>query len=447
MGCGRRWSFLGLAGAIFLATASGAAAEPIPAGWRASNLTPVGYTDLAEAGPAHKMTLKRVGDRWYMIIGHFWSPAWSVLDVTDPANPLTLKVIKAAPNTRTTQVTMSGDILLTATEARPGRDSPDAVGVTGTYIWDISNILDWKQLAHIPSGAGGDHRNYYPGGKYAFISSDRPGYRSRILLIYDISDPTNPKEVSRFAMPGQKTTDPEPDGPLGFHGPAMPSPDGKMLVMGDAPAFINLDISDITRPKLMGQLKVSPPFFAGGEGLEGQTATHGALPLWDRKLLIASNEFIREECELHGPPLAAILDNSNPAKPRLVSQFPRPAPPADAPYKDFCDKPGRFGPHNTNMEIHLPDVEKPGNLIYFTWFNAGLRVFDISEPRQPRETGWFLPAAPTVRRAPTPREGLESSTQDVLVDTRGYIYITDYNLGIFVLKYTGPGQPAPTARP
>jgi hypothetical protein len=33
-----------------------------------------------------------------------------------------------------------------------------------------------------------------------------------------------------------------------------------------------------------------------------------------------------------------------------------------------------------------------------------------------------------------------SQTEDVLVDTRGNIYITDKNWGIFILGYTGAGQ-------
>ena len=77
-------------------------------------------------------------------------------------------------------------------------------------------------------------------------------------------------------------------------------------------------------------------------------------------------------------------------------------PPAGWPYKNFCEKGGRFGPHNVNQEIHLPDVEKPGNLIYLTYFNAGLRVFDIKDPIQPEETGWFIPPQPTHRLGPQP---------------------------------------------
>ena len=121
-------------------------------------------------------------------------------------------------------------------------------------------------------------------------------------------------------------------------------------------------------------------------------------------------------------------------------------PPKGAPYTDFCDKGGRFGPHNTNLEYHLPDVEKQGDLIYLTYFNAGLRIYDIKNPNLPTEVGWFIPPAPTRRYGPLPYDKLVNQTEDVLVDTRGNIYISDKNWGIFVLRYTGPGQPAPTAK-
>jgi hypothetical protein len=139
------------------------------------------------------------------------------------------------------------------------------------------------------------------------------------------------------------------------------------------------------------------------------------------------------------------VDVKDPAKPRLISTFPLPVPPPGEPYKDFCDKGGRFGPHNTNLEYHLPDVEKPGNLIYATYFNAGLRVFNIENPRMPTEAGWFIPPAPTKRQGPIPINTLVNQTEDVLVDTRGNIYITDKQWGVFVLRYTGKGQPRATA--
>jgi hypothetical protein len=118
-----------------------------------------------------------------------------------------------------------------------------------------------------------------------------------------------------------------------------------------------------------------------------------------------------------------------------------PVPPKGAPYKNFCEKGGRFGPHNVNQEIHLPDVERPGNLIYLTYFNGGLRVYDIKDPLLPVESGWFIPPQPSERAGPLPRD-LVTQTEDVLVDSRGYIYVTDKQWGLWILRYSGPDQPA-----
>ena len=90
----------------------------------------------------------------------------------------------------------------------------------------------------------------------------------------------------------------------------------------------------------------------------------------------------------------------------------------------------------------MPDVEKPGNLIYLTYFNAGLRVYDIKDPIQPVESGWFIPPDPTANSGPLPKD-VVAQTEDVLVDTRGYIYITDKNWGMWILRYSGPNQPTP----
>src|SRR5215467_2526359 len=291
----------------------------------------------------------------------------------------------------------------------------------------------------LEDGATGTHRNSYPGGKYAYLSAAAPGFSSNILVILDISDPAQPKEAGRWWMTGQREGETKPEGPEGFHGPANISPDGKVASMAYSPAAVNLDISDVTNPKLIGKLTFSPPFVA-----VGAPSLHTALPLWDRNLLYVNSEAIAERCN-EALNFAGLVDNRNPARPRLMSLFPLPVPPKGAPYKNFCEKGGRFGPHNVNQEIHLPDVEKPGNLIYLTYFNAGLRVYNIKDPLLPVETGWFIPPQPLERAGALPRD-LVSQTEDVLVDTRGYIYVTDKQWGLWILRYAGPDQPAPTDR-
>jgi hypothetical protein len=422
--------------------AAQACADPIPPGWEASHMEPVGYTDVAGRKGAFKMAIKKAANgRWYMYLGHLWHYGWSIVDVTDPRDPKFVKFVSGADNTWNIQVTLHDNLMLTALQKSVpawGAD-PSKPQDEGVLIWDISNPEDPKQLAHWKTGASGTHRNSYPGGKYAYLSAAMPGFSSQILVILDVSDPRQPKEAGRWWMPGQKQGEPKGEGPEGFHGPVNVSPDGKMASMGYAPAVINLDISDVANPKLIGKLTFSPPFLSAGP-----QSLHSVLPLWDRNLLFASSEASAERCN-EALNFAGLVDNRNPARPRLMSLFPLPEPPKGKPYKNFCDKGGRFGPHNVNQEIHLPDVEKPGNLIYLTYFNAGLRVYDIKDPIQPVESGWFIPPNPTANSGPLPKD-VVAQTEDVLVDTRGFIYITDKNWGMWVLRYTGPDQPAATER-
>jgi hypothetical protein len=77
------------------------------------------------------------------------------------------------------------------------------------------------------------------------------------------------------------------------------------------------------------------------------------------------------------------------------------------------------------------------DLAFLTWFSGGLRVVDIADPRQPREVGAFVPPDPIVRRGVLPLGRLVAQTEDVVVDARGFIYVTDKNLGLYVLRFTG----------
>jgi hypothetical protein len=318
--------------------------------------------------------------------------------------------------------------MITSLDRRDPSDGPDMI------FWDISDPVNPKEITRWGSGTRGAHRNSYPGGKYAYLATSYPGFRNKILVILDVSDPAHPKEIGKWWQPGQKEGE-TATGPIsgGFHGPANISPDGKMLTTGYMPDVINLDISDPTQPKLIGKLQITPPFAS-----VGAQSLHTTLSLWDRKLIYVSSEASDERCRDNGMNFAGLIDNSDPTKPRLISIFPPPVPPKNAPYKNFCDKGGRFGPHNTNQEIHNSAVEQPGNLIYIAYFNAGLRIFDISDPQLPKEVGYFIPPE---RPGLPEHAGAHASpvnwSEEVAVDARGNIYLNDDKWGTFVLRYTG----------
>ncbi|HEY7392644.1 MAG TPA: hypothetical protein VH640_29250, partial [Bryobacteraceae bacterium] len=273
------WAAHVAAGALAAAALSAdpAAADPIPPGWQASNLEVLGFTGLNGRPGAFKLGIKHAAnDHWYVYAGHTFDQGWSIIDVTDPKNPRYVKFVAYETPTKdvlTAQVTLHGDIMLTAID-KVSKPDPTIV------IWNISDPENPKRIGQWRGAEGGSHRNSYPGGKYAYLAAFAPGYQGRghELVILDISDPAAPKVAGVWAQPGQKAGEKLPRPAPGFHGPASISPDGKMASMGFTPDIVNLDISDISNPKLIGRLTMVPPFmYAGNQSI------HTVLPFWDRK--------------------------------------------------------------------------------------------------------------------------------------------------------------------
>jgi hypothetical protein len=108
--------------------------------------------------------------------------------------------------------------------------------------------------------------------------------------------------------------------------------------------------------------------------------------------------------------------------------LPVPAPGPGAAYPNFSRRGGRFGPHNQHHP-QAPDRFRSADIAIMTWFNAGLRVFDIRDQYLPREVAWYLPQDPVERRGLLPRTALVTQSEDVLADARGNIFFTDKNWG------------------
>jgi hypothetical protein len=423
-----------------------AAADPIPPGWEASGLQPVGFSGLGGHSAAFKIAIKHgANGHWYLFLGHSFEAGWSIVDVTDPKNPRYVRFIPGPQGNTTSQVSLHGNLLVTGLDVLRGAPDLARPVVNTAIFWDISDPENPKQLSLWKGGSGGSHRNAYPGGRYAFLSTTMPGFTDRIMEIVDVSDPRHPVEAGRWWQPGQKDGESWVNGKVsaGMHGPVAVSPDGKMASVGYDPDIVNLDISDIAHPKLIGSLTMTPPFADNGSQSE-----HTVLPFWDRKLLYVSSEASAGGCDTEPLNYAGFVDNRNPAKPRLISIFPPPRPPAGKPYTDFCDKGGRFGPHNVNTEIHNPDVMPNGNTLYIAYFNAGVQAYDITDAHLPTNTAYFIPPErPDLPKHPTggPHESPINWCEDLAIDARGYIYVSDDKWGIWILR--DPKNPGTTLAP
>jgi len=397
-------------------------AQQIPQGSFSRNIEPVGYHDL-NGRPAFKLAMQEVNNRGYLYVAHLWHRGWSVLDVTDPAAPEFRTFVPGPENSWTIQIQVAEGKMITALERiAPGWGGTDGQPFAeGFFIFDVSEPTQPRRIGHFQTGSTGTHRNYYDGGNLVHAAAGAPGLTGKIYRIVDIADPANPREVGRFSLPEQ--TAPTPGLKFSSHGPAHIEGNRAFLSYGDGGGII-LDVSEMAQPRMISQLAF--------RGITATQGIHTFLPLPRRKIALINDEAIRENGD-ENLNLAGIADISDEKQPRMISLFPLPEPPPESGLKNFYEKGGRFGPHNHHHPNHQACLEDRDDIAYLTYFNAGLRVYDIRDARQPKEIAYFVPGDPKVRVGAKPSK-LVAQTEDVLVDRRGFIYLSDKNHGIHILR-------------
>lgn len=290
----------------------------------------------------------------------------------------------------------------------------DYAGLRGIRSWDLTDPEKPVLLQEFSTGetGGGTHTNFYDGGRYAYLDTswddqfrmENPQRSvSNALMIVDMSDPTDIREVSRWWVAGQRYGEEaeyrkywfagDQSSWTGVHGaPAVPKriEDGGRFGYGGFGHFgmFVFDFSDIRNPRPVGRLMYD---FETLGGIPYHTvcpvfadAAHPQL----RDLVIGVPETVYADCrEPFKNPL--IISVADPGNPRVIGRFPRPRAPEGAPYADFCQARGRFGTHNIQCWL-APGTARP-EIVALTWFAAGVRLYDISDPTAPREVAWFVP--------------------------------------------------------
>ncbi len=411
------------------------------------NVSLVGYHDLDDR-PGLKMGLQAVDERLYLYLAHVWHSGWSILDVTDPADPELVDFVEGPENTRTIQMQVADGKMITSLESPlegwgPIGESmdPSEPFEEGVYVWDVeTDPTSPELLGEYHTGGEGTHRNHYDGGDYVYLASKPAEFEGAMLEILDISTPSEPEVASRWWWPGQGPDDEEDATESAyFHGPAYPVGDRLYLSYGRI-GMVVLDVSDVTDPEFLTRVQFGD--------LGSMLGTHSAVPLPDTDLVVVNDEAMHEGSPLDdGEPLnyaylVDVSDESLPSfdwteysGPTVVSSLPQPRPEPHVEYDNYHEKPGRFGPHNQHHYQYQDEHYEANDVVAMAYFNAGLRLYDVSDPLAPEEVGHYVPRDPpkriTTRR---PASGLVSYVDDVLVDSRGYIYCTDPNQGLFVLE-------------
>lgn len=414
----------------------------------ARNFTRLSRLDIPGGGQV------RVEDG-YCYVGHMDAPhGTTIIDVKDPRAPrIVSRVMMEDPWSHSHKVRVHGDLMIVNHEqnkrhfhrkgegliehtervrARDGRDPTDAeladfLQVTvadiptlrdsaargyhdgGFRIYDIKDRAAPRMLCHVKTHGFGVHR-FDIDDRYLYMSTEMPGFVGNILMVYDYSDPTDPVEVGRWWMPEQENFDNARPTWKGYQKRLHHTQrvGNELWASCWHAGFRVIDATDIGAMKTVCTFDYHPP---------SKHPTHTVKPLPDliggRRYAVAVDE---EHAHKQGqlPAHLWVFDVTDLSDVRYVSTFH--VGELDTPYAAG----GRFGAHQFSETIH-------GTTLFCAWFAGGLRAIDLSNPHDPTETGYFIPA-------PTGGHAVPQSN-DVHVDDHGLVYLIDRLEGLDILEF------------
>ncbi|GAC1605685.1 MAG: LVIVD repeat-containing protein [Ramlibacter sp.] len=397
----------------------------------ALNMKLLAHHELAgHSGLGEGISMQLTGDgRRILWLAHESAPKnFSGLDVTDPRNPrLIVQTDLPHMKLRSNSLDVVGNTMAVAYQA-----STVGIKPAGVDLFDVSVPEQPRLISHFDcSGphSRGVHALWFVDGKTIHMSAGAPDFQPRNPLddqfyrILDVSDPAKPFEAGRWWYPGTREGDEAPpparlppqfDTGFRTHNTNVfpERPDRAFVGYIDGGAVV-LDIADRGNIQVVSKWNHSPPF---------NGFTHTVLPLFDRGLWIVSDECVQDG-GADWPKLVWVVDARNEANPVPIGTFPAP------PYAAFAKRGGRFGAHNLHENLPGPTSFRSDTLIIGTFFNAGVRVYDTTDPYQVREVAYYVPGAPRL----SPAGAVQLN--DVYVDDRRIVYTVDrFTGGLYVLE-------------
>ena len=403
----------------------------------AKNIRLIGHSD--QGGRADGIQIMVSGG--YAYVGHVFNNGFSIIDVRDPKSPQFVKHMPQPEGTWSQHIQTHGDIMIvnnmcdmlkveTSGAFDPGDYYKGSVAnkvdfdgdkpwSAGMRVYDISNRTNPREIAFLDVPGLGVHRTFWDGGDWVYISALPPGFSDDIFMIVDFRCPEKPEVISKLWREGMNTA----AGEEPWWDPKYRYALHHAIIKGDLGAaawrdggMSLIDVSDRYNPKFISHDNPCPPF-AGH--------THNTLPLPGRGLMFVVEESQADNCE-DGIKRNWVYDISALENPVTIATT---IPPDEVDYKN---KGGQFGPHNVHE--NRSEGFQSEDLMFVSYQNAGLRVYDISNKFRPEEVAACVPPAPKKLMDYRPNRPVVVDTTDVYVDKQGLIYTTDMNAGLFIME-------------
>jgi hypothetical protein len=376
---------------------------------QAKNVKLIGHTDLDGWGDALQVVVQ--GNHAYVAAAGGGGPeGTTIVDISDRSKPKVVGRIPAPAGTHSHKVQVWGDLLYVNNEKLESYHGNDFQ--PGLRVYDLSKPAEPKFVSLIKTAGIGVHRFLIDKDNgCAYIPTGDQGYIDKIVWIMDVNDPLKPELIGKWWLPGQwsaggEISQSKENEIFKVHGPPIKYGDYMYIGYWDAGA-ITLDVSDMRHPKFVARFDPSPPYMGHH---------HTVVPYKNADFYVMLDEAWGSKNFEHSQ-FMWIVDNREKTHPVPVATY-QVAP------DGFMTAGGRFGSHNMHEKIE-------NDLVFVVWYNAGLRIVDVSNPYQPREVGYYIPAADFGKPA--------VQSNDIIVDERdGLIYITDrWGGGMHILEYTG----------
>lgn len=430
-------------------------------GGSALNMELVGHNSLGDRGFNADVSVFN----GYAYVGHWGFTDWAtgntrfcpsgdkagvaVVDVRNPANPVRIATLRNPDGTSAEDM----NIFRARYGPYAGRDIA-ALGIQvcggsrydlgffrGLQLFDVTDPANPVEIGRLNTGccSRGLHETDFqhrpdlkktyiyasvPASGYADASSPS-GVRDQLgrgdFRLIDVTDPSNPVEVSNWGVVHDLGAPPAPgqgcDADPNYGHSVSPSADGKLAFIAywDS-GFIAVDVTNPAKPVYKGRT-----VYKSWEDGDGHSSVYDD----GRKLLFTQDEdFCKTGSGVEtGYGYLRVYDERNLAAPKQIGTYKTP------------NSLGTSDQAAGDYVVHLAELD--GTTLFASWYTDGVRMIDVSDPRNPRETGYFVPPAGQNTVKPAQRSVLTNTTQvwGVAVDdATGLVYLSDMNTGLWIVR-------------